>query len=234
MIRLPIFIIYWAVFLAIKIPTIILGFVMVPILWGQRNTLYADLPWWTRPWSNPEDWMGGPLGFQNSLPAWWVTTRGAEFKDFFQYHAVRNPANGLRSFEFLYLDIVTKKVKYKTNSVMKHYEPHLIRSDTKNPRKTGWYIAWQGYQAGVKYIRLWNEEYTKSIKKIDNVGPIWKLFTFWKWKIVESEKTFVARHLVFKFGWRIQPSDAFTQPSDIRGKDSGFATKLLIFRKDYQ
>lgn len=242
MIRLPIFILLWAGFLAIKIPTIILGIFVVPILWKYRNTLYDDLPWWSRPWSNPEDWRGGAGdkrdgNIENSLPKWWAVSRGSDFKSFWHYHAIRNPANGLRSFEWIDLDIDPDKVEYITNGYLEHYEPRILRpyneNNPDNQVKTAWYIAWQGFQAGVKYVHLWNDEYTKIVKKLENIGPAWQLFTFWKWTQVEVEKTFSARHLVFKFGWRVQPSDAVIgpNPDGIRGKDSGFATKLLVHRK---
>lgn len=197
MIKLPVFILLWIAFLVIKIPTIIVGAFVVPLLWPYRNTLYDDLPWWTRPWSNPEDWMGGPQGFQNSLPAWWVKREGSDFKAFWRYHAIRNPANGLRSFEYLDLDIDKDKVEYVTNGYLKFYEPWYMRD--YNPEvKTYWYVCWQGYRAGLKFVHHWNED----------------------------------KHVVIKFGWRIEPRDSIAgpDPKGTRAKGAGFATKALFYR----
>jgi len=148
--------------IAIKIPTALLGFVMIPLLYPYRNTDYEDLPWWTRPWANPEDWQGKNRGNgNNSLPNWWVISRGNTFKEFYQYHAVRNPANGLRSYELLDLTIVPEKVEYKTNFYMERYDINIIRNLGK---KNIWFIAWQGLQSGFEFIHIWNPERHLNIK----------------------------------------------------------------------
>ncbi len=177
----------------IKIPTVILGLIVIPFMHVYRHVDYDRLPIWTRPWSNPEDWEGQVNTDQYSLPAWWVKAHGIGFKQFYQYHAIRNPANGLRSFEWLDLDIDPKQVKYKTNIVMKRYEPVSIR---KAKYRTAWYFAWQGFRAGFKIIHIWNDE----------------------------------RHLVIKFGWRVDPVDATGEASELK-KDSSFAGKILVYRK---
>jgi hypothetical protein len=100
-VRLPIFLAMWLLFIAIKLPTAILGLVVVPLIYPYRATDYADLPFWTRPWANPEDHQGGPKSVPGaSLPKWWVEENGAGLGSWWRYNAIRNPANGLRSFEF--------------------------------------------------------------------------------------------------------------------------------------
>ena len=178
MIKLPIFILMWLMMIVIKIPTALLGFVMIPLLYPYRNDHYDTLPWWTRPWANPEDWEGYGNG-NNSLPNWWVISRGNTFKNFYRYHAVRNPANGLRSFEILDLDIVPEKVRYKTDLVLSRYEADIARDLNE---KTIGYFAWQGFRAGFKVVHIWNDERhlnimfgwriepSDAVSKADNIG----------------------------------------------------------------
>jgi len=153
MIKLPVFILMWALYLAIKIPTWALGFVVVPFLYRWRFTHYERLPWWTRPWANPEDWEGHGNG-AGSLPLWWLNKHGVNFKSFYRYHAIRNPANGLRSFEWLDLDVTPDLIRYRTSMVLNRYEPDVLR---KNALRTAWYFAWQGFRAGFKVVHIWND-----------------------------------------------------------------------------
>jgi hypothetical protein len=168
MIKLPIFILMWILMIAIKIPTALFGLIAIVLMHPYRHTPYDDLPAWTRPWANPEDWEGQIYSDQYSLPKWWVKAHGIGFKQFYQYHAIRNPANGLRSYEWLDLDVDPKQVRYKTNIVMKRYEPTAIR---KAKYKTAWYFAWQGYRAGFKLIHIWNAERHLVIKMGWRVDP---------------------------------------------------------------
>lgn len=196
--RLAVFVPVWALFLAIKIPTLVAGLVVVPFLYRYRAVDYADLPWFTRPWANFEDHQGGIHGVPGaSLPQWWIDREGAGFWSFYRYHAIRNPANGLRSFEWLDLDVEQERVRYWTPRYLAFYEPFYARPLKVGPRSYG-YIAWQGVRAGVKFVHHWNAE----------------------------------RHLVFKFGWRVEPRDAHEAPrAPELSDDAGFATKLLLYRR---
>ncbi len=224
-----VFISLWLGFLLVKAPTWALGWLAIPPMWRYRNTQYDQLPWWTRPWGNPEDWLGGPEAHSNCLPKWWVDKHGDGFWSFYRYHAGRNGANGLRSFEWLDLDIDPKKVEYTTNILMRHYEPWHMRNLNAGARQSeegatfqmvlAWYWCWQGWKAGYKYVRLWKD-----------LQPHW--WTDWKWWIFSGPKS-GPRHMVVKFGWRVQPSDTTVgpDPDGIRGKDAGFATKAQVYRK---
>jgi len=159
--KVPVFVTIWAAYLLVKIPTALSGFLVVPFLWKYRDTDYLNLPYWTKPWANPEDWDGGPSSYESSLPKWWVDTRGKDLKAFYQYHAIRNPANGLRSFEFMDLDIDPKKVEFRTNKEFVRYEPNTLRAWDM---KLSWYFAWQGWRAGMKFIYIWNDERHAVIK----------------------------------------------------------------------
>lgn len=198
MARLPLFLVFWAGFLCIKIPTVIAGFLVVPLLYPYRSRDIGDLPWWTVPWANPEDWTGGPKGVRgHSLPRWWLDENGGGLWSFYRYHAIRNPANGLRSIEWLDLDIYMPLVRFRTGKYVLFYEPWYLRRFGVD--KTVWYLAWQGWKAGFKFVHIWNDN----------------------------------RHFVFKFGWRIEPRDAY-YPLDEDGQrvhGAGFATKLLPYRE---
>ena len=127
MIRLPIFILVWIGFLLIKIPTLIAGYFVVPFIYRYREVPYDDLPWWTRPWANPEDHKGGHASYAQSLPKWWIEKEGISFWSWYKYHALRNGANGLRSFEWLDLDIDGMLVDYRTAEYHKVYAPWYMR-----------------------------------------------------------------------------------------------------------
>jgi len=153
--KVPLFVTIWAAVMAIKIPTALLGSLVVPLLWFYKDTDYSELPAWTRPWANPEDWESGPKSYESSLPKWWVDSRGSNFKSFWHYHAIRNPANGLRSYELLDLDINPSKVEFVTNQEFVRYEPNTLRAWDK---KLSWYFAWQGWRAGMKFIYIWSTD----------------------------------------------------------------------------
>jgi len=201
MIRLPVFILLWIGFLLIKAPTAFAGLFVVPLMWRYKHTHYSFLPWWTRPWANPEDWKGGESTFLSSLPKWWVDKNGTTFRSWYRYHAIRNPANGLRSFELLDLDIDPDLVRYKTDLELLRYEPTVLRRHNLGGIdaniKTAWYLAWQGWQAGFKVVHIWSDTH----------------------------------HLVIKLGWRIEPADAFGEDENIGTEDASFASKFLLYRK---
>jgi hypothetical protein len=154
--KLPGFLAMWALNVLIKVPTILLGTIMVPLLYLYRKKPFDKVPSVFLPWQNPEDWNDGINGTENSLPRWWINREGDNFKSWFKYHAIRNPANGLRNFDFIDLDLKQEEIHYCTPQYLTSYEPwpYLKR---KGPR-TCWYIAWQGYMAGVKFVHVWNEE----------------------------------------------------------------------------
>jgi len=218
--KLPGFLAMWALNVLIKVPTILLGTVMVPLLYLYRKKPFDKVPSIFLPWQNPEDWNDGINGTENSLPRWWINQpvdavtfkiwkwsftlikarehRGFGFWAWFKYHAIRNPANGLRNFDFIDLDLKQEEIHYWTPKYLTSYEPwpYLKR---KGPR-TCWYIAWQGYMAGVKFVHVWNEK----------------------------------RYFEFKFGWRVEPRDAvdgYRESSHRWNHGAGFATKLLPYRE---
>ena len=222
MFKYLIFVLLWVGMICIKLPTVVVGWFIVVLLYPYRNTHYNYLPWWTRPWSNPEDWTGQPGCYESSLPLWWVkppfsdSTKhykglGIGFWSFYKYYAWQNSANGLRSFESIDLDIDPSKVKYKTNFKMKRYEPDKVRGLALT---TVWYWAWQGPQAGFKVIHIWPD------KKKD--------LRIFGWTAIRKGP----RHMVVKLGWRVEPEDASGGDKwfDIGMEDASFAGKVLLYR----
>jgi len=169
--RLPVQITLWVLFMLIKGSTAFLGLFAIAYMWKWRNTTFDEVPKWTTPWLNPEDWHGTFNTYVSSMPRWWVQLHDANFKSFWHYHAIRNPSNGLRNIEWLDLDIVPEKVKFKTNLYMYPYEPKYLRQHYPNT-KTVWYLAWQGFQAGFKIVHIWNDERHLVIKIGWRVEPL--------------------------------------------------------------
>ncbi len=199
MYRLIYFIPIWLLFLLIKIPTGILGYIAIPLMWRYRRTPYRKLPSWTRPWANPEDWEGGPQGHLNSLPEWWVEDKGHGFVSFYQYHAFRNPANGLRSFEWLDLDIDASKVRYVTPQIYTYYAPWSIRPMKTKPQ-TVWYLCWQGLQAGFKFVHLWNDDRHMVVKIGWRIKPTDKFREINPEGIRATDSGFATKFLFYRKG----------------------------------
>lgn len=154
---LPIgWIVWWAIQVAVKLPTVLLGFLMVALLYPFRDTNLEDMPWWSKPWVNPEDWTGGFLGNTSSIPGWWRVRMGRGFWSFYKYHAIRNPADGLRNFPKWNLRINKDMVHYWTPKYFEHYEPW-------HDRTPGWrgYAAWQSVWLGVKVQWIRENSYSE-------------------------------------------------------------------------
>jgi hypothetical protein len=226
--RLPFFIVTWLAYLfLIKLPTIVVGLGAVPLLYPYRHTDYKDLPWWTRLWSNHEDWQGGTPGYgEASLPWWWIRRevatyrepwhnmsntighalspkwerhlrwqyhvprrhqQGTGFKSFYIYHALRNGADGLRSFPPFAIYIEPPRIQYKTPTYLRWYEPWKLR---ELGLKSAHFLCWQGWKAGYKWVYIHDD--------VD--------------------------HTVLKLGWRID-ADRLLQTRS-------FATKFLYKHED--
>lgn len=163
LLKLVPFLVLWVSMIVLKLVTTIAGLVVVATMYRLRNThINVMRHRWKilLPWVNPEDWYGGPKGVDGvSLPQWWIDREGISFKSWWWYHAIRNPANGLRNFEMLDLDIDMKRVRYVTGHYCRMYEPSSIRNRVvKAGRNTIWYLAWQGWKASFKIVHIWNAE----------------------------------------------------------------------------
>lgn len=158
MIRLPIWILMWVVQLAFKLPMWALGFIAMRFMYKKRYTPLGQLKWYQKLFANPEDWHDGFLQYDGSVPPWFKKryAEKSEFYQFYRYHAVRNPADGLRNIKWLQLWIVPEKVRFKTNLYLEHYEPWFV-----DVPGVYWYIAWQGAHAGLKVLWIEKDKYTE-------------------------------------------------------------------------
>lgn len=212
--RLIYFIPIWLAFMAFKLVVVIIGLPITAGLYFLRDQDKGELiGTWMTPWINPEDWTGGPQAYlDHSLPEWWIERHDGKvtFGMWWHYHAIRNPANGLRNFEWLDLDPIPEMIRYRTPMYLTYYEPWHVRKGVDVPTiriggtikhypKNYGYLCWQGFRAGAKFVHHWNDE----------------------------------RHFVLKIGWRIEPRDAHEpmDPDGIRHEDAGFASKLLVYRE---
>ena len=86
----------------IKLPVLVLGFIIVPAMWPLRHTPIKDIPKWLLPWCNPEDWYGGYRGLPRDYNCVPHNIYGGKhgFWDYFRYHALRNGADGLRNYDW--------------------------------------------------------------------------------------------------------------------------------------
>ena len=161
--RLPIFLAVWIGMIAIKLPTLLLGFIMVALLYPYRKREFDQVPKIFLPWQNPEDWVGGISGTEHSIPQWWINEMGSGFWSWYKYHAIRNPANGLRNFDFVDLDLVQDEIHFWTPEYLKYYEPWWMLKEHPEIKTYG-YIAWQGWRAGIKIEHIWNDKRYFSFK----------------------------------------------------------------------
>ena len=157
---LPSMLIWWGVQVAIKIPTALLGLVVVPFMYRYRNTDMRWVPSYFRPWVNPEDWTGGIRGNVGSIPDWWRSGMGDGKWSFYKYHAIRNPADGLRNYKWLNLRINPDKVHYITDKYRQHYAP-WYRAVGDERRRIQWYICWQTVWLSVLVQWIRDSHYTE-------------------------------------------------------------------------
>lgn len=161
MIRLPLWILYWLVQIAFKLPFAAAGLIVHRDMYYDRYTPLDELPKWKKLFANPEDWTGGFLGYEGSLPDWWkkrMELAGkTQYQSYYHYHAIRNPADGLRNIKWLQLWIEQDKVKFYTPTYLRYYEPWFV-----DVPGVHWYIAWQGNYAGLKVLWIHkNRKYTE-------------------------------------------------------------------------
>lgn len=154
---LPVGMAWWLVRIAVKLPMVIIGFVVMPLMWRYRTTPLDELPFWALPFANPEDWCGGHLKYADSIPDWWAKREGnRNFWTFYKYHAIRNPADGLRNFKHWQLWIDKDKVEYWTPQYMEHYD--IWFNDEPGVRG---YIVRQGIWYGAKVQWVRDDGYTE-------------------------------------------------------------------------
>jgi hypothetical protein len=155
----------------VKIPVIILGLIMVPVMWFFRDVPHADVSKALLLWCNPEDWYGGyrklPLEY-NCVPD--DTYDGNHgFWYYFRYHALRNGGDGLRNY------------KWHTCRYV-HESMHLVREDKDGYRIQQGKYGSMGKQVGKFYLKYGYRQTPKdvregydpdSIRWNHGAGPAW-------------------------------------------------------------
>lgn len=149
----PVWLIMWAIQIAIKTPAVIIGLFLQPLMWKHRNTFLSDLPWYVKWLANPEDQWGGLPGYEDSLPPFWKNREGVTRWSHWKYHAIRNPADFLRQISWLQCPLEPKDIKYITNELLEHYEPRFMEQ-----KKIYYYACWNGPYCGIKLNYVWSDE----------------------------------------------------------------------------
>lgn len=200
--RLPFFLVVWAMVMAIKITVVLGGLVMVAILYRWRHVPSGDVPFVFTPWRNPEDWNDGPRGTKESLPAWWIKRRGgAGFWDWYKYHAIRNPANGLRNYSLFVIDYEhAPRYEFICSDYRKGWGIWEWKHETPDKPRTWWYLCWYNWQLGAEFKHVWNDERYFVVK--------------FGWRITPTDKV-----------------DGLPETSVRRQVGSGFASKFLPWRE---
>ena len=153
----PVWLLMWTIQLVIKTPVMLLGFILQPIMYKHRNVLLKDMPWYLLWLTNPEDQPGGFPGYPDSFPSFWHNRMKAEGWSLrwahYMYHAVRNPADGLRNYKWLQCPLRPEKIEWVASKYMDHYEPRFMEVGDFH-----WYVCWNGPYCGVKLNYVWSED----------------------------------------------------------------------------
>lgn len=157
--RLPIFVVFWIVRLAIFLPLAIMG---IPLVYWQTSrgkhsprpskrfshTLLLWSTWFMWPWQNEEDGVDGLRG-GDPAQQWWAdkTAGWSPQKRIFVWSALRNPVDSLRWVPVLNPQLIPREV-------------HFIGMDHEPEKgEGGWYFAWMGPYSCIRYetkhFRFW-------------------------------------------------------------------------------
>lgn len=146
----------------IKLAIALVGTVMVIPMYRYKNTPYRKVPWIFYLWKNPEDWLDGVLAQQqqrayiDSLPPWWMNRMqdSSRFWRFYKYHAIRNPADGLRNIRLLTPIIDSTRICFWQNEYLRYMEPWF---EEALKRKWYWFVAWHGMYWGFQIMYIYND-----------------------------------------------------------------------------
>ncbi len=157
MYRLLYFIPLWLGYLIfVKLPVNALGLIVTLFTYKYRNTDYKDVPKRFKLWLNIEDWQGGINQWgAESLPMWWINREGLGWKSHYKYHAIRNGGDGLRTTRIGGVAVDPDKIRSVVKPYMRWYEPWKLR---EQGRTSALYLTWQGLKAGLKYVRVYDDE----------------------------------------------------------------------------
>jgi len=150
----------WAGAASIKAAAVAFGLFAVPLMLACR-----ERPRWLwRPWIDP-----------SGIPAWYWRYAArhpvARYAPRFWWLAIRNPANGLRTYRWLTCDLDAARFEWRDNGMPTN--PGPLR---KAGGRVGWLYAWQGVYSGLWLCVIWNDSYHMKLR----IG----------WKLVPDEVQF--------------------------------------------
>ena len=123
----------WLPMAALKGALVLLGLVAVPLMLATRNRP----AWLWRPWYNPRTGL--------DVPSWFTGSR-------FWWNAVRNPANGLRTYPWITVKIDPNDVGSRSNGLPTNPGPLRMVG-----RRVAWLYAWDGIYSGFWLCVLWSK-----------------------------------------------------------------------------
>jgi len=147
--------------LLLRIVTAAAGLIAVPLMLSTDNRP----AWLWRPWHDP-----------TGQASWWpakAETRNPIARRFpnFWWSAVRNPANGLRTYPLLTCDVDPLRLEWRDNDLPTN--PGPLR---RTGERVGWFYAWQGAYSGLWLCVLWSDSRHMKLR----IG----------WKLVPDEDRF--------------------------------------------
>lgn len=156
---------------ALKLAVTVLGAVAVPLMLATSNRP----AWLWRPWFNPEEGLGLPAWYPRYISRYgnWLSRRFPRW----WWNAIRNPANGLRTYSVLSVEIEPSRVRTIGNGLPSNPAP--LR---KAGGRFSWFYAWQDNYAGFWICAIWSA--TKHMKlrigwkilpdDVDEVSEEWR------------------------------------------------------------
>jgi hypothetical protein len=144
--------------IALRVAGFLAGLLMVPLMYATGN----KPAWLFRPWHDP-----------TGIPDWWYAKADGLAGVFprFWWSAIRNPANGLRSYPLLSCDVKPSRVEWRDNDLPTN--PGPLR---RTGKRVAWYYCWHGAYSGLWLCVLWNKRRHMKLR----IG----------WKLVPDEEQF--------------------------------------------
>ena len=139
------------------------------------------------PWVNPEDWTGGVRGFPleyKCIPPDLHDKYPPTDWGFWRYHALRNPAGGLRNYPWWVCRLNKDEIRHRPSYVPQHVKAWYLRRLDEVDRIT-WFVCWQGDYLHMRCVILWSDNWHGElgigfrIFPRDRQGP-WPDSTRWK------------------------------------------------------
>lgn len=144
LLRLPVFILTWAVMGFVRLPLTVIGWVVLPV--ALQNVQYQSLPRWAWIWDNDEDGLDGPPWYKQKHPDW------STFFRRYTWLGWRNRVHNLRELQLIKLNLIPDRVRYLGSDL--DITPSNARFQKSN---VIWHFAWQGFRSGFWVIWAWGE-----------------------------------------------------------------------------